>query len=72
VVPAVHKLRTDVAEVFSHTIGTDLTTTDVHYLAEAQREATRPLILNAGRGHDGANFVVAETGTFVVSPTRAR
>jgi L-lactate dehydrogenase complex protein LldF len=40
VVPAVHKLRTDVAEVFSRTIGTDPANSDVHYLAEAQREAT--------------------------------
>src|ERR1700741_2319025 len=66
VVPAVHKLRTDVAEVFSRTIGTDPTNSDVHYLAEAQREATRPLILNADAGMTGANFAVAETGTFVV------
>jgi L-lactate dehydrogenase complex protein LldF len=66
VVPAVHKLRSDVSEVFSRTIGTDPDNTDVHYLAEAQREATRPLILNADAGMTGANFVVAETGTFVV------
>jgi L-lactate dehydrogenase complex protein LldF len=66
VVPAVHKLRTDVAQVFSRTIGTDPDNSDVHYLAEAQREATRPLILNADAGMTGGNFVVAETGTFVV------
>jgi L-lactate dehydrogenase complex protein LldF len=66
VVPAVHKLRTDVAEVFAKTIGTDPDNSDVHYLAEAQREATRPLILDADAGMTGANFVVAETGTFVV------
>jgi L-lactate dehydrogenase complex protein LldF len=66
VVPAVHKLRTDVAKVFSQTIGTDPSNTDVHYLAEAQRKATRPLILNADAGMTGGNFVVAETGTFVV------
>ena len=66
VVPAVHKLRTDVAEVFAKTIGTDPANSDVHYLAEAQREATRPLILNADAGMTGCNFVVAETGTFVV------
>src|SRR5258708_3200310 len=65
-VPAVHKLRTDVAEVFSRTIGTDPGNTDVHYLAEAQREATRPLILNADAGMTGCNFAVAETGTFGV------
>ena len=66
VVPAVHKLRTDVAEVFAKTIGTDPANSDVHYLAEAQREATRPLILNADAGMTGCNFAVAETGTFVV------
>ena len=62
VVPAVHKLRTDVAEVFSRTIGTDPANSDVHYLAEAQREATRPLILKADAGMTGCNFAVAETG----------
>src|SRR5260221_8976777 len=65
-VPAVHKLRTDVAEVFSKTLGTDPDNSDVHYLAETQREATRPLILKADAGMTGANFVVAQTGTFVV------
>jgi L-lactate dehydrogenase complex protein LldF len=66
VVPAVHKLRTDVAQVFARTIGTDPDNDDVHYLAESQREATRPLILDAGAGMTGCNFAVAETGTFVV------
>src|SRR5271165_3066037 len=66
VVPAVHKLRTDVAEVFAKTIGTDPDNNDVHYLAEAQREATRPLILKTDAGMTGCNFAVAETGTFVV------
>ena len=66
VVPAVHKLRTDVAEVFSRTLGTDPGNSDVHYLAEAQRQATRPLILAADAGMTGCNFAVAETGTFVV------
>jgi L-lactate dehydrogenase complex protein LldF len=37
VVPAVHKLRSDVAEVFSRTLGTDPDNEDVHYLAEEQR-----------------------------------
>ena len=64
--PAVHKLRTDVAEVFSRTIGTDPANSDVHYLAEAQREATRPLILAADAGMTGCNFAVAETGGVTV------
>ena len=50
VVPAVHKLRSDVAQVFAKTIGTDPANTDVHYLAEAQRESNRPLILAADAG----------------------
>ena len=66
VVPAVHKLRTDVAEVFAKTIGTDPNNSDVHYLAESQREATRPLILDADAGMTGCNFAVAETGTVTV------
>src|SRR6266403_787824 len=66
VVPAVHKLRTDVAEVFARTDATAPENSDVHYLAEAQREATRPLILAADAGMTGCNFAVAETGTFVV------
>ena len=66
VVPAVHKLRADVAEVFARTIGTDPDNSDVHYLAEAQRESNRPLILAADAGMTGCNFAVAETGSVVV------
>jgi L-lactate dehydrogenase complex protein LldF len=66
VVPAVHKLRTDVAKVFAATIGTDPNDDDIYHLAEAQREHTRPLILNAHAGMTGANFLVAETGSVVV------
>ena len=66
VVPAVHKLRSDVAAVFARTLKTDPGNTDVHYLAEQQREHTRPLFLNAEAGLTGANFAVAETGGFVV------
>jgi L-lactate dehydrogenase complex protein LldF len=66
VVPAVHKLRTDVAEVFAKTIGTDPDNSDVHYLAESQRESNRPLILAADAGMTGCNFAVAETGSVVV------
>ena len=42
VVPAVHKLRSDVAQVFALTLGTDPANDDVHYLAESQRRSTRP------------------------------
>ena len=66
VVPAVHKLRTDVAAVFARTLGTDPANSDVHYLAESQRRTTRPHFLAADAGMIGANFAVAETGTVVV------
>ncbi|CAB3809354.1 Lactate utilization protein B [Paraburkholderia ultramafica] len=66
VVPAVHKLAGDVAKVFARTIGTDPENDDIHYLAEAQRQRTRPLILDAHAGMTGCNFAVAQTGTVVV------
>jgi L-lactate dehydrogenase complex protein LldF len=66
VVPAVHKLRGDVAEVFGRTIGTDPKNSDIAYLAESQRKHTRPYYLKAQAGMTGANFAIAETGSFVV------
>ncbi|WP_186056255.1 lactate utilization protein B [Burkholderia gladioli] len=66
VVPAVHKLRGDVAELFGRTLGTDPANDDIHYLAESQRVTTRPAFLEAGAGMTGCNFAVAETGTVVV------
>ena len=66
VVPAVHKLRRDVAQVFARTIGTDPKNANVPYLAESQRKDTRPYYLRAEAGMTGANFAVAETGSVVV------
>jgi L-lactate dehydrogenase complex protein LldF len=67
VVPAVHKLREDVAELFGRTIGTDPANSDIHYLAESQRMNTRPyFVREKTAGMTGCNFAVAETGTIVV------
>jgi len=66
VVPAVHKLRSDVSRVFAANIGTDAGNDDVHYLAESQRQNTRPYFLQADAGMVGCNFAVAETGAVVV------
>lgn len=67
VVPAVHKLRDDVATLFGRTIGTDPENSDIHYLAESQRMHTRPYFTRARvAGMTGCNFAVAETGTVVV------
>jgi len=65
VAPAVHKTRLDVAAVFAKTLGTDPDNDDAHYLAERQRETTRPYILNADAGMTGCNFAIAETGSVV-------
>ena len=64
--PAIHKTRADVAAVFARTLGSDPNDDDIHHLATVQREATRPLILNAAAGMTGCNFAVAKTGTVVV------
>jgi L-lactate dehydrogenase complex protein LldF len=56
----------DVAQLFARTIGTDPTNDDPHVLTEAMRNNARPRFLAAGAGMTGANFAVAETGTFVV------
>jgi L-lactate dehydrogenase complex protein LldF len=66
VVPAIHKLRSDVATLFAQDLGTDPKNSDPHYLAESMRENARPRFLEAGAGMTGANFAIAETGGFVV------
>jgi L-lactate dehydrogenase complex protein LldF len=66
VVPAVHKLRDDVAQVFGRTIGSDPANNDPHYLAEKARMNLRPNFLTAEAGMTGGNFAVAETGSIVV------
>ena len=64
--PAIHKLRTDVAELFAKYLGTDPKDTDPHHLTEAMRKDARPRFLRADAGMTGANFAIAKTGGFVV------
>ena len=66
VMPAIHKTTSDVAKLFARTIGTDPNNDDPSSLTEAMRLNARPKFLEADAGLTGANFVVAETGTFVV------
>jgi L-lactate dehydrogenase complex protein LldF len=66
VVPAIHKLRTDVAALFAKDIGTEPKGSDPHHLAEAMRQNARPRFMRADAGMTGANFAVAETGGFVI------
>jgi len=66
VVPAVHKTTEDVAKLFADTIGTNPENHDPNDLTEAMRQNARPKFLKADAGMTGANFAVAESGTFVV------
>lgn len=66
VMPAIQKTTEDIAKLFADKIGTDPNDDDPHSLAEAMRNNARPKFLLADAGMTGANFAVAETGTFVV------
>ncbi len=66
VVPAIHKTTEDVAALFAKNIGTDPNNHDPLQLTEAMRQNARPKFLAAGAGLTGANFAVAESGSFVV------
>lgn len=66
VMPAIEKTTEDIAALFARTIGTDPNDNDPHSLAEAMRNNARPRFLQAGAGMTGANFAIAETGSFVV------
>jgi L-lactate dehydrogenase complex protein LldF len=66
-VPAIHRNRAEIREIFLRTIavGKELSD-DPHELAETARVYLREKFLNAKMGVSGANFGVAETGTVVV------
>jgi len=66
VLPAIHKTRQDIARLFAQAIGSDPNNDAPHYLVEAMRKDIRAKFLAAGAGMTGANFAVAETGSFVV------
>ena len=66
-VPAIHRNRTEIRDLFQRTIarGTELSD-EPHELAETARVYLREKFLSAKLGVSGANFGVAETGTVVV------
>lgn len=66
VVPAIHKTTDDVAKLFAENIGTDPENRDPIQLTEAMRQNARPKFIQADAGMTGANFAVAQTGSFVV------
>ncbi len=64
-VPAVHKSRTDVRDLFNRVHGTDLSD-EPSELTKLARRVLRDRFLAADAGITGINFAVAETGSFVI------
>ncbi len=65
-VPAIHRNRTEIRDIFRRTIAEATLSDDPAELAEAARLYLREKFLSAGMAVSGANFAVAETGTICV------
>ena len=65
VVPAIHKSRTMVAELFERKVGTP-PDADAKTLTAAARVQLRAKFAAAGLGISGANFAIAETGSLLI------
>jgi L-lactate dehydrogenase complex protein LldF len=65
-VPAIHRNRREIRDLFTRTIAPDIASDDPRALAEASRVYLRERFLEAKVGVSGANFGIAETGTLCV------
>ena len=65
-VPAIHRNRTEIRDIFRGTIADETITDEPRELAEAARLYLREKFLHARMAVSGANFGVAETGTVCV------
>ncbi len=63
VMPAVHKTRADIAELFEKNIPDTPYTEDVDQLIQTGRRALRQAFVDADIGLSGVNFAAADTGT---------
>ncbi len=63
--PAIHKSRTEIAELLHRELGIEMND-DPEYLAGEARKILREKFLAADMGISGANFLVAENGTSVI------
>ncbi|MEN7549259.1 LutB/LldF family L-lactate oxidation iron-sulfur protein [Rapidithrix thailandica] len=66
VMPAIHKKKEEIGELFAKTIGTEPGAKDPQYLTEAARQHLREKFLAADAAITGVNFAIAETGGVVV------
>ncbi len=65
-VPAIHRNRTEIRDIFRRTIADEAITDDPRELADAARLYLRERFLHARMAVSGANFGVADTGTVCV------
>jgi L-lactate dehydrogenase complex protein LldF len=65
-VPAIHRNRREIRDLFARTIAPGIASDDPRDLAEAARVYLRERFLAARVGVSGANFGIAETGTVCV------
>jgi L-lactate dehydrogenase complex protein LldF len=65
-VPAIHRNRTEIRDLFRRTIGDADLTDDPSQLAETARRHLRERFLRARVGISGANFAVADSGAVAV------
>lgn len=66
VMPAIHKLRRDVASLFARKLGSDPDNDDPRYLNSVMRADMRKNYIKVDAGMSGVNFGIAETGGIVV------
>lgn len=67
VAPAVHMRREEISDLFHEHLGTEKGEVDPEFLTGVARKHLREKFLNADAAITGANFLVAETGGFVVT-----
>lgn len=65
-VPAIHKNRTEIRDLFSREMGLPDLADDPESLTQAARDFLRNRFLETAVGVSGANFAIAETGSLVV------
>jgi iron-sulfur cluster protein len=65
-VPAIHRNRAEIRDIFRRELGLDDLTDEPESLAEAARLHLRAKFLSARMGVSGANFGVAETGSVCI------
>lgn len=66
VVPAMHKTREEISELFHKTMNTESGNLDAKYLTVSARQDLREKFMNAKAAITGVNFGVAETGTITI------